>query len=107
MAWSYKILEDTDRQLDQLGTAARAEITAWLEKRIEGCSDPEQFGKPLRGSKHGLWRYRVRDWRLLCRLEKSVLIVVVVAVGHRSTVYVVLDDIQKRGRKQIVVDQSI
>ena len=87
MAWTYKILEDADRHLDQLGPGARAEITAWLEKRIEGCPDPAQFGKPLRSSKHGLWRYRVRDWRLLCRLEKSILIVVVVAVGHRSTVY--------------------
>ena len=88
VAWSYKILEDANRQLDQLGPAARAEITAWLARRIEGCADPELFGKPLRSSKHGLWRYRVRDWRLLCRLEKSVLIVVVVAVGHRATVYI-------------------
>jgi mRNA-degrading endonuclease RelE of RelBE toxin-antitoxin system len=29
----------------------------------------------------------VRDWRLLCHLEKSILIVVVVAVGHRSVIY--------------------
>lgn len=87
MAWTYKILEAADRHLAELGPGARAEITVWLEKRIEGCSDPTQFGKPLRSSKHGLWRYRIRDWRLLCRLEKSVLIVVVVAVGHRSRVY--------------------
>ena len=79
VAWSYKIIEDANRQLDQLGPAVRAEITAWLDQRIEGCSDPELFGKPLRSSKHGLWR-------LLCRLEKSVIIVVGVAVGHRSIV---------------------
>jgi mRNA-degrading endonuclease RelE of RelBE toxin-antitoxin system len=33
---------------------------------------------------NGLWRYRVRDYRLVCHLEKKVLIVVVVAVGHRT-----------------------
>ena len=87
MSWSYEIHEDADRDLSDLGPAARAAITAWLEKRVHGCSNPEQFGKPLRGSKHGLWRYRVRDYRILCRLEKRILIVVVVAVGHRSTVY--------------------
>ena len=87
MAWTYSIQEEAARDLAALGPAARDEITAWLEKRIHGCAEPGQFGKPLSGSKHGLWRYRVRDWRLLCRLEKSVLIVVVVAVGHRSTVY--------------------
>lgn len=87
MAWTYKVHEDASRHLDALGPAVRAEITAWLEKRIHGCANPKQFGKPLRGSKHGLWRYRVRDYRLLCRLEKKALIVVVVAIGHRSTVY--------------------
>jgi len=87
LSWDYQIHEDADRDLDNLGPAARLEITAWLEKRIRGAANPEQFGKPLRGSKHGLWRYRVRDYRLVCRLEKEILIVIVVAVGHRSTVY--------------------
>lgn len=87
MAWTYKVHEDADRDLDNLGPAARAEITRWLESRIHGAKNPESFGKPLRGSKHGLWRYRVRDWRLICRLEQSVMIVVVVEVGHRSTIY--------------------
>lgn len=87
MSWDYAIHEDASRDLDRLGLAARAEITAWLEKRIRGAANPEQFGKPLQGSKHGLWRYRVRDYRILCRLEKKVLIVVVVAVGHRSSIY--------------------
>jgi len=41
----------------------------------------------LRGEPKGFWRYRVRDYRVLCRLEKQVLIVVVVAVGHRSDIY--------------------
>ncbi len=87
MAWTYKIHEDADRDLEGHGPAARAEITAWLEKRIHGADNPELFGKPLRGSKHGLWRYRVRDWRILCRLEHSVLIVIAVGIGHRSKIY--------------------
>lgn len=87
MNWTYQVHEDADRDLDDLGPAARFEITAWLEKRIKGAADPKHFGKPLRGELKGFWRYRVRDYRILCRLEKSVLIVVVVAVGHRSSVY--------------------
>ena len=87
MAWTYKVEPKAAQELVELGPAAQTEITAWLEKRIHGAVDPEQFGKPLRGELKGLWRYRVRDYRLLCRLEKKMLIVVVVAVGHRSTVY--------------------
>lgn len=87
MSWDYEFEEDAKRELRDLGPSAAAEIVAYLDTRIKGSSDPLQFGKPLRGSKHGLWRYRVRDYRLLCRLVKKVLIVVVVAVGHRSRVY--------------------
>jgi mRNA interferase RelE/StbE len=87
VAWTYKVHEDADRQLKVLGPAARKEVVAWLEKRIHGANDPTQFGKPLRGSKHGLWRYRVRNYRIICKLENEILVVVVVAVGHRSTIY--------------------
>ena len=87
MSWDYKFEADARRQLHDLGPSTRAEIIAYLDTRIAGASDPRRFGKPLRGSRHGLWRYRVRDWRLLCRLEDMILVVVVVAVGHRSTVY--------------------
>ena len=87
VAWTYKIHEDADRQLNDLGPAARAEITDWLEKRIHGAADPRQLGKPLRKSRHGLWRYRMRDYRIICRLENKVLVVVVVAIGHRSSIY--------------------
>ena len=87
MSWDYRIEESAKRDLVKLGPSAAAEIRDFLHKRIRGATDPQRFGKPLRGSKHGLWRYRVRNWRILCRLEKSILIVVVVAVGHRSGVY--------------------
>ncbi|MBI4623551.1 MAG: type II toxin-antitoxin system RelE/ParE family toxin [Verrucomicrobia bacterium] len=87
MNWGYELTPEAVRNLRDLGPAADRVIRDWLDQRIRGARDPRQFGKPLRGSRHGLWRYRVRDWRLLCRLEDRVLIVIVVAVGHRSTVY--------------------
>jgi mRNA interferase RelE/StbE len=58
-----------------------------MDDRIAASADPRDFGKPLRGNKFGLWRYRVRDYRILCEIRESRLIVLVVTVGHRSTVY--------------------
>lgn len=87
MSWDYLIEELPRKQLAKLGPSAAAEILHYLDTRIRGSENPALFGKALRGSKHGLWRFRVRDWRLICRLERSVLIVIVVEVGHRSTVY--------------------
>lgn len=49
--------------------------------------DPYQFGKPLKGDRSGIWRYRVGDYRILCQIENQALIVLVVAVGHRKNIY--------------------
>jgi mRNA interferase RelE/StbE len=45
------------------------------------------LARPLRHSKFGLWRYRVRDYRIICELRDTQLRVLVVAVGHLSAVY--------------------
>lgn len=87
MSWEYRFEESAKADLRRLGPSVAAEIVRFIETRLKGAANPEQFGKPLRGELMGFWRYRVRDYRLLCRLEKKVLVVVVVAVGHRSTVY--------------------
>jgi mRNA interferase RelE/StbE len=41
----------------------------------------------LRRNLAGLWRYRVGDYRLICRLEENRLVVLVLQVGHRREVY--------------------
>ena len=87
MSWAYRLEESAQADLRSLGPSVAARIKHYLETRIKGSANPEQFGKPLRGELKGFWRYRVRDYHLLCRLEKKILIVVVVAVGHRTTVY--------------------
>jgi mRNA interferase RelE/StbE len=34
-----------------------------------------------------LWRYRIEDFRVICRLQDDKLVVLVVAVGHRKEIY--------------------
>jgi len=87
VSWAYEFTPEAARQLRDLGPSVASLVREFLDNRVCGAADPEKFGKPLRGELKGFWRYRVRDYRLLCRLEKKVLIVVVVAVGHRSNVY--------------------
>jgi mRNA interferase RelE/StbE len=52
---------------------------------VHGQRDPRSLGKPLRGER--LWRYRVGDYRILCRFDDRVLVVLVVELGHRREVY--------------------
>ena len=58
-----------------------------MDECVARAKNPRVFGKPLRASRFGLWRYRVRDYRIICELQERRLVVLVVAVGHRSTVY--------------------
>jgi mRNA interferase RelE/StbE len=73
-------LKELDRQIPR-------EILDDMEKPIAKAEDPRAFGKPLRHSRFVLWRYRLRDYRIICQLRKANLTVLVVAIGHRSTIY--------------------
>jgi mRNA interferase RelE/StbE len=78
------ISEDADKQLQQLDKPVRRRIILALAKLED---DPRPDGvKKLKGSADR-WRIRVGDWRIVYRIEDGELLVLVIAVGHRSKVY--------------------
>ncbi|MBI5770542.1 MAG: type II toxin-antitoxin system RelE/ParE family toxin [Verrucomicrobia bacterium] len=87
MRWAYSFSDTACDALRKLDRQARAQIVRYLDERIAQAEDPTRFGKPLRGQQHGYWRYRVGDYRIIVSIERDRLHVLVVKVGHRSTVY--------------------
>lgn len=87
MSWTYRFDQRALKELKKLGRQAQKEILDFLDERIAGDSDPRRFGKGLKANLAGLWRYRVGDYRILCQIRDSELVVLVVAVGHRKSVY--------------------
>jgi len=87
MSWAYDFLGSAKKDLRDIGPSAAKAIKDFLEKRVKDCDDPRAFGKPLRGDKLGLWRYRVQDYRMICQIIDNQLLVLVVKIAHRSTVY--------------------
>ncbi len=87
MSWQVEYNSETLKDLRKLDRSVQREILDYMERRIGKTDDPRKFGKPLRGSKFGLWRYRLRDYRIVCELQDKRLMVLVVSIGHRSTVY--------------------
>jgi mRNA interferase RelE/StbE len=46
------------------------------------------LGQALQGSKFGdYWRYRVGDYRIVCKIQDKKLIVLVLGIGHQREVY--------------------
>ena len=63
------------------------DILSYLREKISTKDDPRRFGKPLSYDKHGLWRYRIANARIICRIHDDELIVLVVKAGNRKDVY--------------------
>jgi mRNA interferase RelE/StbE len=87
LAWTIEYDKEALADLKKLDRQTQREVVDYMESRIAKAEDPRAFGKPLRHSKFGLWRYRMRDYRIICELRAAQLVVLVIAVAHRSIVY--------------------
>lgn len=87
MAWQIELTGEARRQLRRLDTEPRTRILRYLRQKVATGLDPKRFGKPLRGRFRGLWRYRVADYRVVCRIEDERLVVLVIGLGHRKHIY--------------------
>lgn len=74
------------KQLKKLDTPIRKRIVNFLSE-VEKLDDPRSRGKSLVGNFSGFWRYRVGDYRLICRIQDAELMILVVEIGHRRKVY--------------------
>ena len=87
MAWNVEFLDTAKRQLRKIDKTWQAAILDYLEDEIAPLQDPRSRGKALVGDKQGLWRYRVGDYRILCEIKDTELVITAVAIGHRREVY--------------------
>lgn len=85
--WRIEFDDRARRELRKLDFAIQRDILNYLRERIAGAENLREFGKPLRMNLAGLWRYRVGDYRLICRIEENRLVVLVLKIGHRRDVY--------------------
>lgn len=86
MAWMTEVSEEALRALRKLDPGTRRRIVRAL-RDLESLEDPRARGKALTGNLRGYWRYRVGDWRIICEIVDSRLVVIVIDVAHRSRVY--------------------
>ena len=63
------------------------ELKRGVKNALRALSDDPCTGDPLRGELEGLWKYRVRRFRIVYSVDRSRRLIEVVAVGHRRTIY--------------------
>ncbi len=88
MAWNIELSVEVDRALSKLEAQHAKRILKFLHQQVAKLDDLRSVGKALRGSRLGeFWKYRVGDYRLICKIEDNRLVVLVLRVGHRKEIY--------------------
>ena len=85
--YSVRYTAQAVKDLKKLDKHTAAMIYAWIEKNLVGCENPRVHGKGLTANRSGQWRFRIGDYRLLADISDETVTILVLTVGHRSTVY--------------------
>jgi mRNA interferase RelE/StbE len=88
MAWKVELSATAERELNKLDRQHSKRLLKFLQERIATLDDPRGAGKALQGSRLGeFWKYRLGDYRLICKIEEKLLLVLVLRIGHRKEIY--------------------
>ena len=86
MVWKIDFKETAKKQLKKIDKKWQKQILNYLDE-VANLDSPCNRGKPLKGQKKDFWRYRIGDYRVICDIQSSNLVVLVLVVGHRKHVY--------------------
>jgi mRNA interferase RelE/StbE len=88
MAWKIELSAQVDRELAKLDAQQSKRILKFLDERVAPLDNPRSIGQALDGSRFGeIWKYRLGDYRLICKIEDTRLLILVLRVGHRKEIY--------------------
>jgi len=88
MAWRVELSPDAVRQLDKLDPHHPRRILKFLSSRLSKLDNPRSIGQALQGERFGeFWKYRVGDYRLICKIEHERIVILVLQIGHRREIY--------------------
>ncbi len=87
MGWVVKIKDTVFKELKKLSNSDQKRVIDYIENRILKTQDPRQLGTPLGHINSRLWRYRVGKFRILCTIQDKELVVLVIGIGKRDTIY--------------------
>nr|VFK46936.1 MAG: mRNA interferase RelE/StbE [Candidatus Kentron sp. TC] len=85
--WTVEFDDTAAKELRELDRQAQGDILRYFRNRVATNETPRRLGRSPSGDLADLWRYRIRDYRMICNIEDEKRIVLVVRVAHRKDVY--------------------
>ena len=88
MAWKVELSPAAERQLGKLDPQSLRRILQFLSSHVSQLENPRSIGQALQGERFGaFWRYRIGDYRVICKIEDAETLILVLRIGHRREVY--------------------
>lgn len=84
--WWVEFTAKAQKQFGKLDVQTQRAIADYLT-RLQESDDPRSSGKALVGELSGFWRYRVGKYRLICDIQNRRLVVEVITIGKRDSIY--------------------
>lgn len=84
--WRLETSPQFDKAARKLDRQVVRRVKAYLAEVCD-LDDPRSKGKGLTGELPGYWRYRIGDYRVIVELHDHNLIIIAIALGHRSEIY--------------------
>lgn len=74
------------KNLKKLDITMQKRIASFFDE-LETFENPRTKGRALVGNLAGFWRYRIGDYRVICEIIDSELIIYAIDIAHRKAVY--------------------
>lgn len=87
MTWKIKFTTSAEKEFSKLIKPLQQKLILYLDKLIE--EDPRLHEIALKGNNSlvKLWRYRIGQNRIICQIKDAELIILVVRIANRDSVY--------------------
>lgn len=83
--WKVEYSESAVKEIQSLDGSIKKIIKKAIEEKL--MVDPLKYGLPLRRNLSGLFKLRVGSYRIIYQIKDKEVIVLILAVGHRRSVY--------------------
>lgn len=80
--WKVIFTDHAEKAFAKLDRPIQKEIEKYFSNRVLLAEHPRILGKALKGSLSDSWSYRLGNYRIICKIEDSELIIVVVRMAH-------------------------
>ena len=83
MAWKIELTKEVAKRIRKLDKPVAKRLIRFLHESVSTLNNPRDIGEALTGSKLGeFWKYRVGDYRIICKIKDNNLTMLVVLIGH-------------------------